>query len=433
VTFRYNGLILTAFIAVLTISGRAATAAGCGESADRMAFATRSPVDLLRAESDPESEPVDVPFGKAYPLLDESPEMLRLCIDGDVRYSRPGQFVASMGDTLELDENIYLLQRPSIAFWRDRNGLESFLTQRGAADSAPDYTEKVLAQAARGYRFPVIERTSVAVSTVLRKDIEGVRVLVPFSRGAVQSYGDIQQRRERFPAPVFLLDGSGSAASFLNNLLAELGHGLASSERMSSEIRKVRFDGREPISLASSSLFDLINDGVATATRNPGNPQANSIGEALNDRLRKVAGPTGNAPLFALAGGDVDISGIDTALIGHVYAFQITPELDDELERSVAGLGDGNASFFPFAGDHSERLASFIDEMRNFAPSQDDGSNLYAEVAENQIQSGFMPILPTAPESVPDLLPAGSDDGKSDWTALELWLVVNRLMLKIDR
>jgi hypothetical protein len=41
--------------------------------------------------------------------------------------------------------------------------------------------------------------------------------------------------------------------------------------------------------------------------------------------------------------------------------------------------------------------------------------------------------LPTAPESVPDLLPAGSDDGKSDWTALELWLVVNRLMLKIDR
>lgn len=416
------------FCCSAAISG--ARAQKCVTDETAIVFPTISPLKLgIVGKRDAETVK-SVEFGEVFSLVDRDAEFIRVCHEGQIWVSSAAQFVDGRKAWVKLDKRLYLESRPMLLFWRDDAKLQDFLVKKNGADVGPIYREVLGEEAAHSYLFPLVD---LRTTTPLREGARAVQlaqVLVPISVAAVEEYQRFRSARDANPTPILLVDQSGSARAFLDQIMGELARELATSRGITeAEVQLIRFDGESDLRSRNRHVSDLFlldkEDMVAGTSKATGN----AVGSAINRMLPGLLSNGTQPPFLALAGGDIDLSNLEVDVLQHVYAFQITPEVDDELQNSVQSLEEGKGTFFAFSPAISTQIAELLGGLEYFS-NYTDAPDVEEAIAEIQQKSGFLPLVPQDGDAS-ELIPSDRLMPSADWITMPLWIVINRQLLDI--
>ena len=401
-----------------------------------VAFARLGPIKTWGGPDagDPELAPRNLPFGVAYPVLADASTRVGLCVDDETLWLARSHVAVVPEARWAQTQNDDRPDRPENHFWESQVELGRFLAHDarggGSSTSPPSYRELALVRKPGSARFPVFN-TDFIEQELGDKQVEIAQVLVPFSARVIDAY---RFTRDRGLASIFLIvDLSGSTAGLIAPWMETFATRLRGAAPELGQVALLTFGGdgdlRGP-TLVDPETLDS-RDWRHRAPRIGATPNQPAL-LAVETAIRHATDLPQPLPLVVVAGGDIDLVGADWAAFSAVQVVQVTPELEEDLERSMDLPSEG-VRFLPFAADSAAAVAAAVAGLAA-SPDATRGALQadFRRVAELADSEGLPPILPYArSHSGPLAEPPAFVDAATEWFALPLWVVIQQDRLRL--
>lgn len=393
------------------VTGSICMACDGGGTRDR-AFALESPLRVFNTQNSGAAQDFSVPFG-------EMLEVGRVAVGGLVQLCESGLwvdpvFLATIDQprfgTIPADRAG--VERPELKFWREIGRLEQFLSGVGASEFGPDVEQLRTSAGETSFRLPMLDRSWMAS---MAGPVEVAELLLPIDAVTLKVWGRIREAEAK-PMPLLVLDASGNAETFAQDLIRGVLPDLIDSDSRGGLIVLGPSDAASAVTaLSRAALLDLT----------PGAAGGGGLSRTLTD----LGDDRGRDVVLLLAG---DHSLPDAAVLRHastITVAQITPELDPELQSSLAVLPpDAVLTYLEFSADQGRLLLPILAAI--LGPPEGGMAQGLGEMTTAQIKAGYLPVLP--------ITEAGrtgfeASDGGVDWIGLRVWTVANDLLLTLDK
>ena len=376
-------------------------ALACDNSVKTIAYALQSPI-ATRPVS------IETRFGEPLPVIARAATGLTICFNGEpVSIDAKHLATAQTAEILKFHPTVYEAERPSLGFWRTVDGIADHLDFANDDLSGPDWREQKGGDFITPVGFPILQ--SQQISTQLGT-YTAVQILLPLSTSARNHFrAHIEEQRNKI-TPTIIFDASMSAAEFLPLLWQNTRAAGEFDQVADAPIKAIAVMGDGSHRIWHDTTLDELTSReppVLSGDEAPMPPKA--ISNALSE-MPATAQPL----IWAFMGGDAEFTLPKDYTGAIVAAFQITPELDGELENSLTT----DQEYFPFSMNHAPDLLKLAAGVPGFGET----SNGLAQVANAQSDQGFLPFLPSNPDLATDM--AEVDDA-GNWVAIPVWTVRN--------